>query len=290
MKTIKYILSIAFMACLATIANAQKVWIDPEEPDVTAPVKIYIDLEKMENTSLLNLDGPFYIWTWSPIEHGANSPKVNGTGDKPWKSSNDVLKMTKDESKGAKVWYYEMIPTEFYEVPASEVYAKGIKFLVKPKDGGGYGEPDLKTEDLSLTITAPKTERGIIYQFPSIILENELVNMIYNNPADTANPGMKDLDADNAYMWMKMTAVDTVTNTTVTYQPSSFFLAGNNEALKMTKDEATGMFSLTFIPREFFGLKPSEKCKEVEVTVRKKVYSSASDRTSDQPKFKVGCK
>jgi hypothetical protein len=58
----------------------------------------------------------------------------------------------------------------------------------------------------------------------------------------------------------------------------------------MMKDEATGMFSLTMVPHEFFGLKPSEKVKEIECTVRRKVYTSALDRTIVQPKFKGGCK
>lgn len=284
MKKVFYTL---ILACLSNLALGQAAWIEPETPDVTQSVRLYVDLDKVTNTSLAGNAGPFYIWTWSPFEHPAGSPKANGTTDKPWKNSNDILVMTKDDSKGPRVYYYEMIPTEFYEVPATDVYSKGISFLVKPKDGGGYGEPDLKTEDLKIVVTPPKTTRGIIYQLPGTILSKEVTTIYYNHPLDTT-PGMKDLEEGDAYLWIKCTGTDTLTGQTVVYQPSSFFLAGTNPALEMNKDE-TGKFYLTMVPYDFFAFSPSFKPKEIECTVRKKVYVDNNDRTSDQPKIKFGC-
>jgi hypothetical protein len=283
----KIINSILFI-CLSSFAMGQAAWIEPENPDVTQTVRLYVDLSKTTNTSCADQPGPFYIWTWSPVELPASSPKVNGTGDKPWKSSNDILVMTKDETKGAKVWYYEMIPTEFYEVPASEVYSKGIKFLVKPKDGGGYGDPDLKTEDLIIPITPPKLTRSYIYQVPAIILPEEITTIFYDNPSDT-NIGMKDLAEGDAYLWIKASGTDTISGASVVYQPSSFFAAGDNPNLEMTKDNSTGRFYLTFSPSKFFGFSPTFKPKEIECTVRRKVYTGTADRTTDQPKIKIGC-
>jgi hypothetical protein len=284
MKKIFYTL---ILACLSNLALGQAAWIEPESPDVTQTIRLYIDLDKTTNQSLAGLTGPFYIWTWNPAELPAISSKVNGTGDKPWKNSNDVLKMTKDDAKGDRVYYYEMIPTEFYEVAATEVYSKGISFLVKPKDGGGYGDPDLKTEDQVLKVVPPKTTRGFIYQLPATILPNEITNIFYNNPIDTI-PGMKNLAEGDAYLWIKCTGTDTLSGLTVTYQPSSFFLAGSNPALAMQKDE-TGKFYLTMIPSQFFGFAPNFKAKTIECTVRKKVYVDTNDRTADQPVIKIGC-
>jgi hypothetical protein len=58
----------------------------------------------------------------------------------------------------------------------------------------------------------------------------------------------------------------------------------------MTKDPVTNMFSLTFVPRTFFGIKPNERGKEIECKVRRKVWKTIADNTTDQPKFKMGCK
>jgi hypothetical protein len=280
-----------FLILLSSSQNlfAQAAWVDPEEPDVTKPVRLYVDLNKTTNTSCKENEGPFYIWTWKPVELGDDNPYVNGTGDKKWKNSNELLKMTKDDSKGDFVWYYEMTPTAFYGVPASEIYSKGISFLVKPKDGGGYGSPDIKTEDLTINISPPKLVRGVTYQFPAVILDNELTTIVYNNPADTVAT-MQNLEEGDAYLWIKCTAVDTLTGNLVTYQPSVFLKVGNNPSLEMIKDPITNMFSLTFMPRTFFGLKPSERGKEIECKVRRKVWKTIADNTTDQPKFKMGCK
>jgi hypothetical protein len=285
MKKLVYSILLAF---ISSAVMGQAAWIEPENPDVTQPVRLYVDLDKTTNTSCKDLPGPFYIWTWSPKEFALGTPKGNGTGDKPWKSSNDILVMKKDESKGPKVWYYEMTPTEFYEVEATEVYSKGINFLVKPKDGGGYGDPDLKTEDLKITITPPKLTRGYIYQVPAIVLPNEITTLYYDNPADT-NIGMKDLASGDAYLWIKVSGTDTATGLAVVYQPSTFFESGSNPKLEMTKDETTGRFYLTILPSMFFGFSPTFVPKEIECTVRRKNYSSSADRTTDQPKIKFGC-
>jgi hypothetical protein len=284
MKKILYTL---ILACLSNLALGQAAWIEPETPDVTQTIRLYIDLDKATNTSLAGNAGPFYIWTWLPFEFPAGHPKANGLGEQAWKNSNEVLQMKKDDAKGARVYYYEMIPTEFYEVAATEVYSKGISFLVKPKDGGGYGDPDLKTEDQVLKVLPPKLTRGFIYQLPATILPNEITNIFYNNPIDTI-PGMKDLAEGDAYLWIKCTGTDTLTGQTITYQPSSFFLTGLNLNLEMKKDE-TGKFYLTMIPSKFFGFAPNFKPKTIECTVRKKAYVDNDDRTADQPVLKFGC-
>jgi hypothetical protein len=270
------------LSLISTITFGQAAWVLPETPDVTQPVRIYVDLDKTTNTSCKDLPGPFYIWTWSPKEMPAGSGKENGTGDKAWKNSNEALKMTKDSDKGPKVWYFEMTPTEFYEVTASDVYSKGISFLVKPKDGGGYGDPDLKTEDLKISITPPKLTRGYIYQVPATILPQEIVTINYDNAVDT-NVAMKNLAAGDAYLWIKCTGLDTVTGSEIVYQPSPFFLVGTNPKLEMEKDNLTNKFFLSFIPKEFFGFGANFVPTNIECTVKRK---DTPDRTSDQPKLK----
>ena len=184
----KYSFLIVALLISSLHSFAQVGWIEPDPTIATEKITIYVDLARLDMTKeyhqlLVANPGPMYIWTWKPFEFPIGSPKVNGTGEKPWKNSNDLLKMTPAPDKGPKVWMYEMIPTEFYELTASQVYAAGIALLVKPKDGGGYGEPDIKTDDIIIPVNPPKTDKGALYCFPSVLLENEIASIVYDNAA-----------------------------------------------------------------------------------------------------------
>jgi hypothetical protein len=263
----------------------QASWIEPENPDVTKPIRIYVDLTKTTNTSCKDSSGPFYIWTWNPKEHPIGHPLVNGSGEKAWQNSNDALKMTNDATKGPLVWYYEMTPTVFYEVPASDVYKKGISLLVKTKNGGGYGDPDVKTEDLIFTIEPPKTDRGSMYASPSDMVQNEVVNLIYDNTKEL-NPVMKNLVNEELYMWVNASIKDTVTGITRTFAPSTFLNINQNQDLRMVYD-GSGKYRLSMIPNKIFNItSPNDLITQVELVVYMK---SITDRSDGQPKIKFSC-
>lgn len=282
---------ISFILILAASvpAFAQVAWTEPEKPDVTKSMRIYVDISKTTAPEAQfmkdNPDGPFYIWTWKPVEARADS-LLNGTGDRPWKNSNEKLRMTKDDSKGPNVWYYEMIPTEFYGVEASVVYASGISLLVKPKDGGGYGDPDHKTEDINLTITPPSLERGIMYAVPQTIFSNQITTWIYDNPVEP-KPGMQNLADGEVYMHMLATATDS-SGARITIEPEKFFKVHENPRLRMQKMN-DGRFRITMIPSRFFTIPQGYSITEVEVTVRKAVYLSDADQTASKVKLMFGC-
>lgn len=266
----------------------QASWIEPENPDVTKPIRIYVDLTKTTNTSCKDSTGPFYIWTWNPKEHPLGHPLVNGTGEKSWQNSNEALKMTNDATKGPLVWYYEMTPTAFYEVPAADVYKKGISLLVKTKNGGGYGAPDVKTEDLTFTIEPPKTDRGSMYATPSAMIQNEIVNLIYDNQKEI-NPGMRNLVNEELYMLVTATIKDTVTGVIRTFAPATFLNVSQNADLKLVFD-GSGKYRLSFIPNKLFNITSSnDLVTQVELVVYKKLYTGPSDRSDGQPKIKFSC-
>lgn len=270
---------------------SQAAWIEPENPDVTKPIRIYCDILKVTAATAdgmkSNPDGPFYIWTWNPNEARVDS-LLNGSGDKPWKNSNETLRMTKDPDKGANVWYYEMIPVLFYGVDANTVYTKGISFLVKPKDGGGYGDPDSKTEDFNLPVTPPKLDRGIIYPVPGTIFETEITSLVYDNPQEP-KVSMQNLPDGEVYMHIVATIEDTVTKNKVTIEPSKFFKVQDNPKLRMKK-MPDGRFKLTMIPKRFFNIPDGSRLIEIEATVRKKTYVSSDDQSNEKNKLKAGCK
>ncbi len=266
----------------------QANWIEPENPDVTKKIRIYVDLTKTTNRSCADSTGPFYIWTWLPKEHPVGHPLRNGFGEKEWQNSNDALKMTNDAAKGPLVWYYEMVPTEFYEVPAADVYKKGISLLVKTKNGGGYGAPDVKTEDLNFTIEPPKTDRGAIYSAPSSMALNEVANIIYDNNFEL-NDSMTNVSNDDLYAWVSASIKDTVTSITRTFAPSSFFNVASNPDLKLIKVDAK-KYRLSFIPSKLFNVTSSkEVITQIEVTVRRGNYAGPNDKSEAQPKLKFAC-
>jgi len=274
---------------LAAKSFGQASWIEPENPDVTKKIRIYVDLTKTTNRSCADSTGPFYIWTWNPKEHPLGHPFRNGFGEKEWQNSNDALKMTNDVDKGPLVWYYEMIPTEFYEVPAADVYKKGISLLVKTKNGGGFGEPDVKTEDLVFNIAPPKTDRGSMFAVPSDMIQNEVVNLIYDN-AKELNDSMKNLAiSEELFMWVNATITDTATAAIRTFAPTTFFTLDQNENLKMVRD-LNGNYRLSFIPIKMFNLTSNnEIITQIELIVRRKLYTGPKDRSDSQPKIKFGC-
>jgi hypothetical protein len=266
----------------------QANWIEPENPDVTKKIRIYVDLTKTTNTSCKDSTGPFYIWTWLPKEHPVGHPFRNGSGEKEWQNSNDALKMTNDAAKGPLVWYYEMVPTEFYEVPAADVYKKGISLLVKTKNGGGYGAPDVKTEDLNFTIEPPKTDRGAIYAAPSSMALNEVANIIYDNNFEL-NDSMTNVSNDDLYAWVSASIKDTATSITRTFAPSSFFNVASNPDLKLVKVDAK-KYRLSFIPGKLFNVTSNkEVITQIEVTVRRGSYNGPNDKSDAQPKIKFVC-
>lgn len=289
----KVLLSLAIVCGFVANSTAQISWIDPDPTIVTDSIRLYIDLDKLDaslehNVLLQAHPGPFYIWTWSPFEHAVGSPKVNGEGEKPWKNSNELLKMTKDESKGPNVYYYAMIPTEFYEVTANDVYSKGINFLVKPKDGGGYGEPDIKSTDQILKVNPPKLDKGTLYPFPGTIFQDKLSCIIYDNTVEK-KVSMQNLADGEALLYIKATIEDTATAVTSFIEPSKFLQLQNNPKLTMKKD-ATGKFRLYMVPDKFLNIPAGSVLKEIEVTVRKRNWAGGADQVDNREKFAAGCK
>jgi hypothetical protein len=183
------------IALLLTFSGFSQIvsLLDPNNTDPTTEITILVDLTQTSNdwgiVELAAGGEDMYMWTWKPYEF-TTGPKTNGTGAAAWKSSNELLKMTK-VSEG--IYSYTMTPTEFYEVTAKEVYDEDIHFLVKPKDGGGYGDPDRKTEDLLLEFNLPIGPSKIFYTFPNTygpdldsikLAKDDVFSLLYNAPAD----------------------------------------------------------------------------------------------------------
>lgn len=156
----RIILSCAFLlGTFITKAQSPGITIEPANySDPATELKIIVNLNQLEDQASVNVQNliadadanlSIYFWTWKPYEFPAGSAKANGLGDQAWKNSNEVLVMTKESDR---IYSFTLTPTEFYEVSPPTVYIEDIHFLVKPKDGGGYGDPDRKSPDLVVDI------------------------------------------------------------------------------------------------------------------------------------------
>ena len=176
---------------------------DPIDPVDT--LHIIVDLEKIDVAEQPAQDlvvaaqngEDMYIWTWSPVEHPAGHPLANGIGGEAWKNSNEALKMEKVDSLGSLVYVYTMVPTVFYGVDAKEVYDNDIAFLVKPKDGGGYGAPDIKSNDLNLVVDPPPPPK--IFNIPSVFFADGYMSINYDNNIEQ-RPTMRNLHPDSVVL------------------------------------------------------------------------------------------
>ena len=261
-------------------AFGQVVTSEPVEyTDPAQPLKIIVNLQQLDQTldHVLNLIADaeagldLYIWTWKPFEFPAGHPKANGIGGAPWKNSNDLLKMTKEADY---IYSYSMTPTEFYEVDAATVYAEDIKFLVKPKDGGGYGDPDRKSTDLTFEVNPPTVAKPVVYCFPTMALQDDIFRIVYDNDRETKT-SMQNIASGNCFIFLEATLTD---GTIV--KPSTFFQVGNNPDLEMM-DIGGGSFEKVFIPELFFGLQPGQKIDILKGVVMKKVFLTGDDRVDN---------
>ncbi len=292
----KLILSLATLFYSIT-AFTQVAWVEPDPTIATEKITIYVDLNKLDlslehNALLLANPGPMYIWTWKPYEWPVGTPKTNGLGEKPWQNSNDLLQMTPAPEKGEKVWKYEMVPTEFYEVPASQVYASGIALIVKPKNGGGYGDPDIKTNDLSIPINPPKTDKGALYSFPSVLLEDEITTIVYNNAAEQ-KPSMQNLPSTTKlYMHLKATAKDSATGVVTTYEPYKLLQVLNKPHL-LLQYTSPNTWTYGNIIQDYFNFPPTAIPIDMEMRIVKEGWTSDDDTGGNfgkVPLVKFGCK
>lgn len=179
-------LMISVSAMAQQIVTTIPTFVDPQDSLV-----IIVDLNQMDSSSThvqnLKADAQagmdIFIWTWNPKEHQAGHPYVNGLGSQAWKNSNDSLKMT---PLGNMQYKYVFKPTlmDWYDVTATQAYTNDLSFLVKPKDGGGYGDPDRKSDDITVAIDPPGLNADIITH-PDIfyfVSQNQQVNLTGASP------------------------------------------------------------------------------------------------------------
>ena len=256
-------------------AMAQKAWATPDPINQNDSITLWVDLKKCEFAGVPNMLGatqPMYMWTWSPKEHPAGHPLNNGK----WNESNEALRWI---HAGDDVYYFRMIPTQFYEVSAGDLYAKDISLLLKFKDGStGANGSECKTEDLKIDFTAPVTGPEKVACFPSkkikdtlSISGNDVFTIIYNNKIEDKD-SLK--NKEDFYVFIK---ARTGANSFITVA-SNEKTTGNFDKLAM-KNMGDGKFKFSIMPNKFFApYNPTNaKILSLQVRIVRKKVSNQND-------------
>jgi hypothetical protein len=262
----KYNIFIALCALIcASQVNAQGIYFDPSPTDVTANVRLYVDISSAEcncpNVQSVTPEDPLFIWTWMPAEVRPLLFGNDDVGNGDWAMSNENLAMTQDPDD-PNLWYFDFLgasPAQFYDQPAAVFYQSGMSFLVKKQDGNGDPEP--KSPDLSI-IPEPVGCVEVICPFPLTVFQDEFAIFTYNNGIET-NPGLQNMAPDEAYAIFRYRVNG---GAELLYPPSP---ADANAADWQMEYDGEGIFSVTMVPQEFFPVNPGDVITEVRMIVTK---------------------
>jgi hypothetical protein len=283
-NTMKNLIATLLLSFISMGAFAQAAFLDkPEDFDPSKSTKIMVNLKLTKNElGIVEIaqTEDIYLWIWKPKEHPKGHPLENGIGGTAWKNSNPALKMTK-ESEG--VYSFTFTPTVFFECDAATVYKEDFHFLLKPLDGGGYGDPDKKTEDLEILVDPPTGPVVKIKSLPVgkgdkkdtlISSQLDVFSLVYNN---TVEDKISMQNATDLYIY----AVATDENN-VTYKISTNAKkVADFPQLKM-RTKGDGVFQSSFIPEKFFNIPAGVKIMKMEFDIVKPNLSNTDDALDEK--------
>lgn len=285
MRTMKKITLLTAVLMGGMSLTAQVTTDPPENINPEDTLKITVDIgaldQGLDHNVLLKdaVDNgeDMYIWTWNPAEHPEGHPLVNGVGSQAWKNSNDTLIMTHE---GGYIFSFTMVPTEFYEVDAATVYSNDIEFLVKPKDGGGYGDPDIKSSDLLVAVDPPTTTKEPVYQFPSFASQEDLVTVVYDNNREP-KPTMQDLAEGEVFVYIAYWLDGEDTESAAPNKYCNFSQVGSNFPELAMDEVEPGVFQWSMQSNDFLDGQGSDII-QVQVIVKKGDTGLSVDGRNDQ--------
>jgi hypothetical protein len=248
-KYFKYLI-LAGLLMMGGGLQAQKAWMEPGGTDFNPEdsVKICVNVAETDRTQLKDFTGDVYFWSWLPTEDAG--PYKHGS----WNSTNDEVKMTRQADPN--VYCISMIPTEFYNTSASDIYEKGFAFLAKAKDGADVGNGEMKTEDLIITPEKPGVPK--VFTLPAVpkslkkatdtaidtlpVNQDDFITVFYNNKLETVTEMQNLTPADEIHVFIRTTGSDNKIYSNVRKAQ-----LGNDPKSKMRAVTTTeGLFALTF--------------------------------------------
>ncbi|HMG16794.1 MAG TPA: hypothetical protein VK590_15165 [Saprospiraceae bacterium] len=244
-KLFQFIIMTVLISVTANKLSAQFAYFLPNPPNVEDSLTLYVDVTQDPTCKkLVNDQNDIYIWRWLP-----KNPAIdNGT----WGASLDELKMTRVSDN---LFAYKAKLTDFYGVPAKQLYTDGIFFLAKEKNGGMGGDcsesgAEFKTSDIHLDIPAPVGTVAKVLSYPAVVdndtlytRPSDVFTIIYNNFVED-KPTM--LNVNNMSLFPKVVGSDGKL-----YTPIVPAQIKNHPELEM-KLVGSGVWQFSMIPEMFF--------------------------------------
>jgi len=278
MKKLLFFLGVCM--ALSSASYGQAAYVFPVPTDVNDSVTLFVNLADAgcNCPNLVNPTEDLYLWTWQP----ADPPSGNGE----WDDSNEAHKMTQS-ADDPNLWFFKMVPVDFYGVPDATVYANGFSFLAKFDNGGSGGgtENENKSQDFNLGIIAPPCNKKLC-PHPEVFLQQDYFTVYYNNGIEE-NTSMQNLGPDDVHIHMRGIDADGAT-----YQVVSQGDVWQNSDLKMTYEPSTELFSYTIIPEDYFSVPEGTDLVTIQVTFIKNVDPAGlgpSEWRSATEVLSVGC-
>ncbi len=264
---------------LSPLVNQAQVTTIPANINPNDSVVIIVDLTLMdasiEHVQNLIDDADagldLYIWTWNPYEFPAGHPKVNGLGPQAWKQSNPALKMT---PMGNSQYKFVFKPTlaDWYETDAASAYTRGLSFLVKPQDGGGYGDPDRKSEDINVSIDPPATLREPAWIFPRTPEKEDVVTITYENFRETSD-SLIGIAADDLFLY-----AEGVDENGVSYKGGVNYFTTPNFPERQVPYLGNGTFRIRFVPMVLLNIPADALIERWDFKLRRKAFLGGAEQ------------
>ena len=113
-----------------------------------------------------------YLWAWF-YKNGSTTAQSDSPNNGTWNSSSELQKLT---NNGDGTYSITLIPASFF----NDTSITRIGVLVKPKDGGGSGLPDKKTNDIFFDVGRVGVVVGSHNSFPIVVAPNTNTTMSVN--------------------------------------------------------------------------------------------------------------
>lgn len=247
------------------LASAQGIFLDPAPTDVTGPARLYVDITSGECDcpELQDADpetNPLYIWTWQPFEDRADltiGDETFNIKNGAWNDSNENLKLTQDPNN-PNLWYFDFLgasPVQFYGAPAAEFYETGISFLLKEDNGAPPDVPEQKSPDLNI-VPEPVGCFDKVCPFPTVFFQDDFFAITYDNNKEDIG-SLQNLGPGEALVWFRYKV------------NGGSFQVFQDETLGMMDFDGDGIFSITMIPEQYFGLSEGDILDEIQVYITK---------------------